>query len=177
MAQPEDDYAKGMRHIQRNQVMFNYPPFVDGTYEQVVALIKSVFNRGKITNKEYEQLFIGYVYDLKDKEENPIKYIKKWARARASNTRGEILFTIPFLNAIPDNAKLSEEEMTDLLDRVEKIFQDYGYAYEKCPFPLTKEKILEGKKSIINKVYYEEAKENYLYGIITNEVVHTNRKK
>lgn len=174
----EDLYdAKGMKHIKKNQIMFNYPPFVDGTYEQVVALIRDVFSRNKITHKEYEQLFINDVYKLKDKEDNPIKYIKKWARARASNTKGEILFTVPFLNAIPDNAQLSEEEITNLLDRVEEVFKEYGYAYEKCPFPLSKEKVLEGKKSIINRCYYEEAKENYLYGVITQDVFHDKRRR
>ena len=166
-----------MKHTQKNQIKFNYPPFVDGTYEQVVALIRDVFKHGIIRNKEYEQLFIGHVYDLKEREEKPIKFIKKWARARASNVHGEVLFTIPFLNNMPDNAQLSEEDMKALLDKIEEIFQGYGFAYEKCPFPLSKEDVLKGKKSIINRVYYEEAKESYPMGIIANDILHPNRER
>lgn len=165
------------KHIENNQIQFNYPPFIDGTYEQVVGIIRNVFNHGIIKRKEYEQLFIGHVYDLKEKEEKPIKFIKRWAKARASNVYGEIQFTIPFLNAMPDDAKLSEEEMKELIDKIESIFQEYGYEYEKCPFPLSKEEILNGKKSIINRVYYEEVKESYPYGVITNEIFHDKRKK
>lgn len=163
------------KKIIKSQVKFNYPPFVDGTYEQVVALISKIFSNGIIKRKEYEQVLIGYVYDLKEKEEKPIKFIKKWVRARASNTNGEILFTIPFLNSLPDDAVLSTEEMKNLIERIDDIFRDNGYEYEKCPFPLSKEEILKEKKSIINKLYYEEAKEMYPYGVITPDVVSFKR--
>ena len=165
-----------MKHIKKNQVKFNYPPFIDGTYEQVVGIIRDVFSHGVIRNKEYEQLFIGHVYDLKEKEDKPIKFIKRWARARASNVEGEVLFTIPFLTSIPDDAQLSEEEMKELIERIEAVFQQNGFEYEKCPFPLSKEEILKGKKSIINRVYYEEVKESYPYGVVTKEVLHVDRK-
>lgn len=164
-----------MHHITKNQVKFSYPPFVDGTYDQVIALIREVFSHGIIKNKEYEQLFIGDVFALKDKEEKPIKYMKKWAIAKASNTQGECLFTIPFLNMIDDNAKLSEQEMADLVKRVEAVFEENGFEYEKCPFPLSEADVLKGKKSIINRLYYEEAKVSYPYGVITNDLIHTKR--
>lgn len=161
-----------MKHIRKNQIKFNYPPFTDGTYEQVVGIIRDVFSHGIIRHKEYEQLFIGHVYDLKEKEEKPIKFIKRWARARATNTEGECLFTIPFLNNIPNDAQLSDEEIKNLIEKVEEVFQSQGFEYEKCPFPLSKEEILKGKKSIINRVYYEEAKESYKFNVIANDIIH-----
>lgn len=163
-----------MRKLPNNRIRFNHPPFVDGTYDQIISLIRHVFAQGRIANKDYEAVFINDVFDLKDREENPIKYIKRWAKGRATNCRGLVLFTLPFLNTLPDNTQLSETEMQELLDKIESVFHSQNYEYEKCPFPLSKEDILKRKKSIINRLYFEDAKSTE--PLLNNDITSINRK-
>lgn len=151
------------------KITFPYPPFVDGTYKQVSELIDHIGFQKKLNDAVIEFLKHN-LSTLEDKEKNPIKYIKKWVRNKASNYKGELLFTIPFLENMKDTEQLTDEELENLKNKIRSIFIEEGFQDEEIPYPLTAEKILYEKKNIINQLYYEAEKNNYRDRIITNDI-------
>lgn len=132
-------------------VFFDQPPATEKmTYNDMIRLVNELKARYNLRMEESISFVLNEIKKLQRIEEYPVILLKSFVKFQVSRLNGEYT-PVSYLARIPDDAQLSKEEWDDLKRKLE---EDYPFIDEIKDIPMSKEKILERKKEILNIFYY-----------------------
>ena len=143
----------------RKPIIFDYPPLTKGvTYQQLKRLVRDLAAEHNIKTKTTVDLVLKELDKLKKIEEYPICYLKAFCRFQLTDQNGNYP-GIPYIDNIPDNTKLTDEQIIELKTKLKNDFP----LLDDISLPYTEAQIFEKKRKLIQMIYFQIEQEKYKF--------------